>query len=383
MDRQEELLRIHGARYSLARPQDLVKLLFQSEFGPSHFAAPAVPDWLTAPQQPGGTREEILRLLRQESSLLRPEAGEQLAEEIGESYFRLHLRGAMDEGLPLEQLARMFEGSMDLSRERPGSREGFVQRLELLCRLAGEGAFPFGLEELERYLEGYRRQGYPMVSHSEAYRRAYHPAYRVMSAGYLPLLPLCRAINYLCRQSPPNQGITVALDGRAASGKTTAARLLAGLYDANVVHMDDFFLPFELRTPQRFSQPGGNIHHERFSREVVEQLSAQKPICYRVFDCHTGEYGRQRVLQPTRITIVEGAYCLRPEFRSSWSLRVFFDISPQEQRRRILQRNGPEQLEQFLRRWIPLEEEYFRKCQVPQCAHMVITTQPVHQEEGR
>ena len=58
-----------------------------------------------------------------------------------------------------------------------------------------------------------------------------------------------------------NNGISViALDGRAAAGKSTLAAALAETLQAAVSHMDDFFLPLALRTPQRLAQPGGNIH---------------------------------------------------------------------------------------------------------------------------
>jgi hypothetical protein len=39
------------------------------------------------------------------------------------------------------------------------------------------------LEELETYLEAYKEAGYPMVSHSEQYRRFYNPAYRIVLAS--------------------------------------------------------------------------------------------------------------------------------------------------------------------------------------------------------
>ena len=35
-------------------------------------------------------------------------------------------------------------------------------------------------EALETYLSSYRQSGYPMVSHSDAYRKAYSPAYRII-----------------------------------------------------------------------------------------------------------------------------------------------------------------------------------------------------------
>ena len=45
--------------------------------------------------------------------------------------------------------------------------------------------------------------------------------------------------------------VVIAVDGMAASGKTTLAGLLAQRLDAAVVHMDDFFLPQGFRTPER------------------------------------------------------------------------------------------------------------------------------------
>ena len=58
--------------------------------------------------------------------------------------------------------------------------------------------------------------------------------------------------------------VILALEGGAASGKTTLATALGEMYHGSVIHMDEFFLPPALRTPDRFTQPGGNIHSERF-----------------------------------------------------------------------------------------------------------------------
>ena len=64
----------------------------------------------------------------------------------------------------------------------------------------------------------------------------------------------------------------IAIDGRAASGKTTLSLALGDILGAGVVHMDDFFLPGELRTKERLSEAGGNLHRERFSDEVVSHI---------------------------------------------------------------------------------------------------------------
>ena len=57
--------------------------------------------------------------------------------------------------------------------------------------------------------------------------------------------------------------VLVAIDGGSASGKTTLGALLQSIYACPVFHMDDFFLRPEQRTPERFSEPGGNVDRER------------------------------------------------------------------------------------------------------------------------
>ena len=43
-----------------------------------------------------------------------------------------------------------------------------------------QGVFAFQAAELEKYLSEYKKKGYPAVSHSEEYKEAYLPAYRVV-----------------------------------------------------------------------------------------------------------------------------------------------------------------------------------------------------------
>ena len=57
---------------------------------------------------------------------------------------------------------------------------------EELIRAAEAGLLPFSPAALAEYLRGYRAAGCPPVSHSAAYRAAYHPAYRVGLRSLLP-----------------------------------------------------------------------------------------------------------------------------------------------------------------------------------------------------
>jgi hypothetical protein len=66
------------------------------------------------------------------------------------------------------------------ANEHAGSLEKFLEKLDVLRCLAAQGHFAFDGEALEAYLASYREAGYPPVSHSETYRQAYHPAYRII-----------------------------------------------------------------------------------------------------------------------------------------------------------------------------------------------------------
>ncbi len=49
----------------------------------------------------------------------------------------------------------------------------------------------------------------------------------------------------------------IVIDGMCGSGKSTLAAALGKQMVGEVIHMDDFFLPFDLRTKERLSAPGG------------------------------------------------------------------------------------------------------------------------------
>lgn len=159
----------------------------------------------------------------------------------------------------------------------------------------------------------------------------------------------------------PDQPVTIiAIDGRSAAGKSTLSGKLSELLHAPVIHMDDFFLPPELRTAERLAEPGGNVHYERFQAEVAGKLQSPEAFQYQRFDCRTARLAELVPVPASRLRIVEGAYCMRPEWRSLYTVKLFVTIRPEKQKERLLARNGAEAAERFLNRWIPLEEAYIQ-----------------------
>ena len=183
------------------------------------------------------------------------------------------------------------------------------------------------------------------------------------------LRPLVEAVEALRREKPR---IVLAIDGMAAAGKTTAAARLAERWGAPVIHMDDFYLPLALRTPERLSEPGGNVHYERFAAEVLPRLAAGGAFSYRRFSCAVMDLDGDVPIPAAPVVIVEGAYAMHPRFGVYADLTAFFSIDEAEQKRRILARNGPEKWEDFRTRWIPMENSYHRACSTAERADIII-----------
>jgi len=193
---------------------------------------------------------------------------------------------------------------------------------------------------------------------------------------FLPYQSLIEEINLLLSERPENKPskkpFLVAIDGKCTSGKTTLALYLSTIYDCNVISLDDFFLPVELRTKERYLKTGGNVHYERFLNEVLEPLSCHKKVNYGVFDCSVMNITTTRDLPEKNLYIIEGSYSLRPDFIKYYDLSVILTVSEEIQKDRLLKRNGPVMYKNFKNKWIPLENQYFQQHPEKNATHLLV-----------
>ena len=160
MEELRAILIAHAKRYPLMQPTDAVKLIYQNEFGGGHLIR---------------DEEACLNYLHREYADLEKDPTAPLYEDIGNGIVRVNLAVVKPENL--EQLGRDFIRS---AAEHTGTMDSFLRKLDVLRKLTVEGIFSFDSQELENYLFKYRNQSYPVVSHSEAYREEYRPAYRII-----------------------------------------------------------------------------------------------------------------------------------------------------------------------------------------------------------
>ena len=351
-----EKLKYHLHTHPAALPQDAVKFCYQAAYGGGHLITDPV---------------RAAQYLAAERAGLTQNPAMPLTEPLGRGLVRLNLTSPEAASLSDSAILRVFSSGAAHVLAREDNDTAFVQALDQLTSLAKSGGTPFSADALAAYLDVYRAEGCPMVSHTPEYRTAYAPSYRVIEEQYVPFLPLIDRIDALLT-SHPDRCVTVAIDGHAASGKTTCAALLSALYDCNVFHMDDYFLPFDRKTPERLAEPGGNVDYERFRAEVLDSILAGKPVVHAAFDCQSGTLLPPKTEGIKPLSIVEGSYAHHPYFGDAYDLRVAIDIDADTQRSRILARNGERMLAMFESRWIPMEHQYFDAHHIFENADMIL-----------
>lgn len=324
------------------QPQDVLKLCYQAAFGAEHLLQ-------DIERAKNYLKEEYEKVTAKDIVLY---------ESISDDICRVNLAAWKYNGLPVQWLFPMLAESpfQDMEREKM-----FCRYLEIAERIALEHS-DFSLTEWNDYLKEYQKSGLHPVHHSQNYREKEQPAYRIVDKKYVRIFPLLRQIAKVIGNK---QVCVIAIDGRAASGKTTMAKQLSKILQAEIIQMDDFFLPLGLRTPERFEAPGGNVHYERFAEEVIPYLSSKESFSYRIFDCSKMDYNGVRKIESDHIRVVEGSYSCHPYFGNYADITAFSDVNAEEQMERIYKRNGEKMAKMFQKRWIPLEERYFREYKIP------------------
>jgi len=181
-------------------------------------------------------------------------------------------------------------------------------------------------------------------------------------AEWIPLLPaLCAA----AEKMQSGKHVLITLDGPCASGKTTIARKLAEVLEADVLHTDDFVVPHAQKTPERLSVPGGNCDWERLTAEVLAPWKNGERPAYRRYDWNLDGLLPSETPESENAIILEGSYCNLPAIRAYADVRLFLVTSEEIRMERLRERESPESLKRFFERWIPLENAYFEAYHLP------------------
>ena len=340
---QQEILNClgeHRARVPDLQQQDIVKFIFQAMLGPGHLLA---------------GKDRIITTIVQEMDTLQPDRDEQLLERLSPDWCRLNLRRAMAEHHSPQMIAGFM---MDSGDTLPFSRQDVYS----FCVDLSESDQP--LLPDRQALEMIMNEDW-LPSHSPSYRKQYHPAYRVISASWAPCM---EAVCAIAGRLSCTERLLVTIDGPCASGKTTLAQKLAGVFRAAVIHTDDFVIPHARKTAERLALPGGNCDANRIVREILAPWKNGNPVRYRRYDCKQDCLLPEETLADHSLLILEGCYSNLPAIRAFAGIRLFLNISEETRMARLRKRESPESFRRFENTWIPLENAYFGAFRLPDCS---------------
>lgn len=322
--------------------QDLMKFLYQSNFGCEHLVSDFSKVKSNIEQELQNTKDPYDSI-----------------EELDGDYVRLHL----NYGLSVNTLSTLF--ILSSQQEKHGIKQ-LEDKIQILLELISNNTLPFSLNESNEILLKWKEEGYPAIHHSNTFNQLYHPAYRLIHKKYVPFLELFK---YIDNEHPS----MISIDGRCASGKTTLSTLLKQIYDCNVFKMDDFFLQQYQRTKERFESPGENVDHERFETEILIPLSKHEAVKFRKFNCSTMSIEPSILIPYKPFNIIEGSYSMHSSLQKYYDFSVFLTVNKDEQIERLKKRN-PKMFNNFIQRWIPLEEAYFNTFSIQDKCNIQINT---------
>ena len=157
-----ELVAFHKRTRPEMRARDAYKLLFQGVYGVGHLMGPGVWDYL---------QREV------KSLNVKDQPGEALMESVSVdgSVVRVNLRPFIVRDYPLTQL-------MDAMRNSyiNGTPSNFLELWDNFAELVWSGQLDFDQAEVDNVNKSLHRDKPQPMHHTQQYRDAYHPAYRVV-----------------------------------------------------------------------------------------------------------------------------------------------------------------------------------------------------------
>jgi uridine kinase len=194
-------------------------------------------------------------------------------------------------------------------------------------------------------------------------------SYFIVKKNYLTQLTVFSAIDQILLD---HGTALISIDGNSSSGKTTFSAFLKEIYQCNLFHMDDYFMKPVIKSGDPFSIYGSNIDFMRLSEEVFEPIIKKKDSIHRLLDTSVHQLSEPVVTKHHLINIIEGAYSMHPYLDKKYDLKIFMKTTYLKQLKRIYQRNGFSRWIDYINRWIPNENRYFRDLDIARHADIIL-----------
>lgn len=181
-----------------------------------------------------------------------------------------------------------------------------------------------------------------------------------------------KKIEKIIKDKNLNGQIVISIDGPCGAGKTTIAKSMEEEFSYNILHMDDFYLPFEKRDKNWMNMIASHMDFDRLIENVLKPYKEYKKTNYISYDCHSDKYLQEIPIDLDKTLVIEGSYSSHTKLSKYVDLKIFIDIDSEEQIKRLTKRN-PKVVDKFLSMWVPFENNYFEKLKIRENSDLVLT----------
>ncbi len=194
-----DILSSHSRAYPKMTAEDYYVLAYESEYGVVFEG------------------DNDVQLLLDELNKIKTDVLEPFTVTIGGGYARLNL-APIKAYLSVDNILSLMSMTA-----KEGSSDGLNRKISLIRRSGVMGILPQNTRDVDK-CEG-------NVTHSALYKHLYGASYRIISAELSPLIPALCLISEALGKA---EKVTVALDGRKASGKSYAAKSISTVFASEI-----------------------------------------------------------------------------------------------------------------------------------------------------
>ena len=155
----------------------------------------------------------------------------------------------------------------------------------------------------------------------------------------------------------------IGVDGPGGSGKSTfATELLEFISNVEIVKMDDFYKPENLRKElNSVSEIGAYFDWRRLEKQLLIPFVENLDIRFQKYNWNCDSLNEWQYISKNSNVIVEGVYSTRPEISKYYDLKIWIYCPADVRLLRGIERDGLEKMELWQNVWMKQENEYLEK----------------------
>jgi uridine kinase len=158
---------------------------------------------------------------------------------------------------------------------------------------------------------------------------------------------------------PQHRPLIIGIDGRPCAGKSTLTIKLAEALNAQIIYLDEFFIPQKLWPKD--AKPAFPFFYFRYSEflEGVKALAQGKTFRYFSHDWDNNDLSAEpTIITPDKVIIVEGVSALNPELVPVYFKKIWVASNLKNERSAVIIRDGEKNIDLWQRYYIPSIDIY-------------------------